>query len=695
MLTITVKANLSSPSGKKKLKRKGTQEPTMTFHTKAATDEIYDLFNQPLASEAPSESEGSENEEDDDDDADETDGDYTSGGESTCTGRLGTSEAGDDTTGVRSVSEWSDFTAQKHIPDLESEVEDDTRATYLTEEADNEADDEVDALSVTQRTDVDDEDIVTPESPERFEPRTSFVPIPPEDFVAPNRPYRNAMEAAQNRLPFMTPIAEKTETSMGASTCGRANDYFNAKTPSKETKSFREIEAMMSSPLQEIVNESYTRAKIPQPALSRKKDIDLVAKAQHPDTTGPPIKDAQCNPVDDYVRVQILEALNPPLTSYDGFFDHDENISRAPEIRKYCKAVSKQSKAGADKTASVHQPPRLVFDRSDESYLVKRELGAGAFAPVYLVESTGHEEGKQYALKMEDPPTPWEFYITRTIQSRLASTREAASIITIPSFHLYSDECYLIEEYRSQGTLLDLVNLARADSTQPGGVMDEVLVMWLGIELFRAIEAMHRHGVLHGDLKGDNCLVRFEKISDDEVWSAKYSPAGANGWSRKGITLIDFGRGIDMHAFRPDVQFIADWKVGPQDCAEMRECRPWTYQIDYFGLAGILHSLLFGKYIETIPAEKTGGIAAGKVWKLKESFKRYWQGEIWAEVFDLLLNPTSKEWLSGETATCLPVLEGMGKVRERMEIWLEGNCERGLGLQGGIRRLEFLLGQRK
>ena len=42
--------NFDSPS-KKKVRRKSTREPTMTMHTRAATDEIYSIFNQPLKAE--------------------------------------------------------------------------------------------------------------------------------------------------------------------------------------------------------------------------------------------------------------------------------------------------------------------------------------------------------------------------------------------------------------------------------------------------------------------------------------------------------------------------------------------------------------------------------------------------------------------------------------------------------------------
>jgi checkpoint serine/threonine-protein kinase len=361
-------------------------------------------------------------------------------------------------------------------------------------------------------------------------------------------------------------------------------------------------------------------------------------------------------------------------------------------------------------------PPSLEFPGAERKYTIKRELGSGAFAPVYLIENSADEEslGQEEApkpvmgkgafdslsrknleaLKMEDPPSPWEFYIMRQAKRRLGVSRAADSIVNVYEMHLYSDECYLIEEFRGQGTLLDTINITRADSTASGGVMDESLCMFFTIELFRTVEALHSKGILHGDLKADNCLIRLDQIPESDVWSTKYKKDGTGGWDKKGIALIDFGRGIDMKVFRPDVQFIADWKTSPQDCAEMRELRPWTYQIDYHGLAGIVHSMLFGKYIETV-AEKGSGIGAGaqKKWKIKEGLKRYWQTDIWTNMFDLLLNPVMR--VEGEENNSLPVLRSMKAVREEMETWLEENSEKGVGLQALIRKLDWAVKERR
>jgi checkpoint serine/threonine-protein kinase len=203
---------------------------------------------------------------------------------------------------------------------------------------------------------------------------------------------------------------------------------------------------------------------------------------------------------------------------------------------------------------------------------------------------------------------------------------------------------------------------------------------------------------LHGDLKADNCLLRLDFAPTDAPLASQYKPDGSGGWSARGVVLIDFGRGIDMRSFPPDVQFIADWKTGDQDCAEMREGRPWTWQIDYHGLAGIVHCLLFGKYIETIRCDPQGGLlgAGGRRYRVRESLKRYWQTDIWADCFELLLNPGAFVEQEGEGAGAkMPVLRSMKRLRERMEEWLKANCERGTGLKALLSKVEGFAKGRK
>ncbi|THY83824.1 hypothetical protein D6C92_09507 [Aureobasidium pullulans] len=744
--TQTIKLNMDSPSGKK-LRKKKVAEPTMTINTREAMDEIYGIFSQPVQTTEENEAEDSESEEDSDDDSDD---DYSSGGEDTTTGHISGagSDYGDETrreilaSQQPSKEETTDDTEEQEEDDEDDDDEDKTNVSAWSDFDDSKPVTETAATSAHSK-DTDElstpiDEVPTPRDGENEEPKTRYVPIPPEGYEPVRAQYRDPVIVAQNRLPFMTPIVEHTESSIGAATIrAELEKGFAAKTPSRQTHSNADIEeededeedededGLMSSPFQVLSGADLeNKRKILQPIrtkttkgiVSLSEDVAGASKpkplALRPATTaepinkGPIIKDSQINPVDPEVRQTILSQIYPPLSSYEGYHEH-KNIqhARTPEIRKYSKAVGKGKTATEKSAASLPPAPVLNFQDSASTYTLKRELGAGAFAPVYLIEnsnpfSTSTDENDNdenapvmgqgafaavqrhslEALKMEDPPSAWEFYMLRQVHRRLGVSRATESVIHAYEMHIFRDEGFLIEEFRGQGTLLDLINVARAEA---GGTLDEALAMFFAVELIRTVEALHSKGLIHGDLKGDNVLVRLDETP---TWSSSYSPTGSSGWKSKGISLIDFGRGIDMKVFSPGVQFVADWETSSADCAEMRELRPWTYQVDYHGLAGLLHSLLFGKYMSTIAEKGQGlGAAATKHYRIKEGLKRYWQQGIWSEAFDLLLNPGM--YTAQEEGARMPLCKGLKGLRERMEGWLVQNCDKGIGLKTMVRKI--------
>ncbi|TQV95999.1 checkpoint protein kinase (SldA) [Cordyceps javanica] len=706
--TQIIKAKLDSPS-RPKMKKRNTSEPTMTLHTRAATDDIYDIFNAPIKPVVENLNESADEYEY------ESDGDYTTDAESTvATQNVAPSENGDEEmTDAKSLSEWSEFSAQRQVPDINGE------SNYTSDAADAQHEDVTPQTLDPTRDDETMEEIDgqhTTEENSSLLTRTVFVPIPPEDYDPPTRPYRDAAEVANNRLPFMTPITERTEISLDLD-----EDYENRvdhfKTPCRREDHqaagrFHTDLEPLSSPLQEIPDDSFAVPKIA--TALKQKPAPLSAKpAKALPRKGPIIHDVMCNPMDANVRTEILANIQPPLSSYAGFYDqrHDQS-DRSGAIRKFVKALnSKPGKTSSERGASL--PPQVVleFANVDASYTLKRELGAGAFAPVYLVVNSNPEEpagdenavavmGKGAfaisqrasleALKMESPPSPWEFYMMRLSHARLGPQhRVSASLSYAHELHLYRDEAFLFLPYHPNGTLLDVVNHFRYESS---GVMDELLVMFFTIELMRTVEGLHAKQLCHGDLKADNCLLRLDELSSTSLLSNKWRADGSGGWGARGITLIDFGRGIDMRAFVPHVEFFADWKTTDQDCSEMREARPWTWQIDYYGLASTIHCLLFGKYIETVRCD-SGGIGKGRKYKLREGLKRYWQTDIWTDCFEVLLNPSS--FVAGEEGGKMPVLKSMKMIRERMEAWLEANSDRGVGLKGLIVKLENYTKMRK
>ena len=358
---------------------------------------------------------------------------------------------------------------------------------------------------------------------------------------------------------------------------------------------------------------------------------------------------------------------------------------------------------------------RLGGSGQERLYNVTDKLGEGGFGAVFEAvdvyaldmkrrgkgfdsdedeeeEEDDDDEGggvPRVALKIVTPRNLWEFHVLRRIHSSVPAYLRN-SIINPQALYAYTDESYLVLDLCPQGTLLDIVNRApQAGITQQGACLDELLVMFFTIELMRLVEGLHRAGFIHGDMKIDNCLLRMEDVPGSaSAWDGTYSPTGDKGWRYKGIKLIDFGRTIDTKLFPPNQQFVGDWPTDARDCLELREGRPWTFQPDYFGLAGIIYCMLYGKYIEA--SSVTLGPPSGdgqRRYKLSTPFKRYWQGEIWSRLFNLLLNPTTIR-----PDGSLPVCDEMGAIRVEMEKWLQANCNRASNsLKGLLKKIGLSL----
>jgi checkpoint serine/threonine-protein kinase len=618
-----------------------------TINTKAAMDDILDLFNKPLKYEQSDASSDSEEDEADDEPTNTFPGNAAGWAP----------ENAEATTDSQYQSDESSDEDEPALPVLsESEDEHDPAAI---------SSDELTASNLLDKQVENDMHLDLP-----------AVPATPQPEVKHS-----------TRLNMMTPITEDTENLLLSVVKPRPL----AIAEEEADQASDHDDPLYSSPFIENPVPRPTLMDQPapkRPALAQKLKAQATSEATsiHEVPTGPVkgplVQEMLCNPMDISVRQQIFRCMYPQLDSFTGCKLHP-NVAYGKKfeaIEKYIRALNKRGAGEATQHLEV------ILDFASR-YAIKRKLGEGAFAPVFLVENisglaAGSVRRKFEACKIERPSSAWEFYMMRQAERRLGVGRASQSVARAHEYYQFQDTSFLLIDFKDQGTILDLVNSARSDA---GGV-DEVLAMFLAVELLRVMEQMHAKGLIHGDLKADNCLLRFDAVAE-QAWSAAYKRDGSCGWDSKGVSLIDFGRSIDMRVFKEGVQFMADWKTDEQDCVEMREARPWTYQVDYHGLAGILHSLLFGKYIET-SVEATG--LGKKRYTLKNSFKRYWKQDLWEPCFDMLLNPL-RHAVAGE----LPINSKLREVRESMEAWLETNSEKGVGLRAMIRKIETDLSQSK
>ncbi|KAG0669902.1 hypothetical protein C6P45_003184 [Maudiozyma exigua] len=360
------------------------------------------------------------------------------------------------------------------------------------------------------------------------------------------------------------------------------------------------------TPIQEKTEITDIRSTQSSPFLTQPPQFPLLPTAPTSTSEKPLMID---HPLDINLRKNLLVTITPPLDEYKNFYRYNQPL-RMSSLLKRIHKVSK----------SENKNPIVDFKKTGDLYCIRSELGQGGYAIVYLAES---DTGNLKALKIERPASVWEYYILKQIESRLPNAPILQSIIQVDSLHYFLDESYLVLNYANQGTVLDLIN-----SQQNNGSLDELLCMFLTVELMKVIESIHDIGIIHGDLKPDNCMIRFETISMD---LGHYNRDSRQGWNHKGIYLIDFGRSFDMTLFPNGTKFKSDWKTDQQDCSEMRLGKEWTFEADYYGLASILHSLLFGQFIDTIRLPNNR-------YKLRKPFKRYWHTDQWNEIFNILLN---------------------------------------------------------
>jgi checkpoint serine/threonine-protein kinase len=104
------------------------------------------------------------------------------------------------------------------------------------------------------------------------------------------------------------------------------------------------------------------------------------------------------------------------------------------------------------------------------------------------------------------------------------------------------------------------------------------------------------------------------------------------------LMLVDFGRAVDLEDHAGDsvearsVMFRGDACQDDMKCVAMRGGKSWSYDIDTFGVLACAHVLLYGTHIKIRKGK------GGDRWTLANSFKRYWQKDIWTNVFGTLLN---------------------------------------------------------
>ncbi|KAG0479002.1 hypothetical protein HPP92_013721 [Vanilla planifolia] len=332
--------------------------------------------------------------------------------------------------------------------------------------------------------------------------------------------------------------------------------------------------------------------------------------------------------VNEFVQNAALEPqeqlyVDPWTTSVrDGYLEKMES-----DLKK-CVGYHSSNKVYSGKVSlsSLQSCSRnKILELGGKKYQIKGCSGRGAFAQVYKVLVDGNPDDV-VALKIQRPAFPWEFYMYRQLDERIPS-EERSYFGVAHKMHIFADSSILVTDYLSHGTLQDAMNSHLVKQN----VMDEVLCIHYTVEMLRMLQTLHSVGLIHGDFKPDNLLVRYarEDLSEDGFINR------TGHWGDQGLCLVDWGRGIDLNLFPVGTKFVGDSQTSGFRCVEMQEKQPWMYQVDTYGLCVIVHMMLFGSYMDLQKKAKENG---GYYYQPRKPFKRYWRVELWSNLFSSLLN---------------------------------------------------------
>ncbi|KAH0865932.1 hypothetical protein HID58_083143 [Brassica napus] len=305
----------------------------------------------------------------------------------------------------------------------------------------------------------------------------------------------------------------------------------------------------------------------------------------------------------------LILKIKPQLLKYDGYY-----------------ATNKAFPSKANLSFLQNFSRNKIIDIGGRKYQIKGCAGQGGFAQVFkaCIDSNPDEI---VALKVQKPPFPLEFHMYRQLDRRI-SENQRSSFGLAQRVHMYSDCSILVCDYLSHGTLQDVIN----SYVVVGKSMEEVLCMYYTVEMLYMLETLHSVGIIHGDFKPDNLLIQYPPKNLTET--GFHEKTGS--WSNQGLCLVDWGRGIDL---------------------SLRTNLGSFRQVDTYGLCVIVHMMLHNTYMEI---DKKQSLDGGHVNLPRTSFKRYWNVDLWKELFTKLLN----------SETCEDDTETLRSLRKSMEAYI-------------------------
>jgi len=207
-------------------------------------------------------------------------------------------------------------------------------------------------------------------------------------------------------------------------------------------------------------------------------------------------------------------------------------------------------------------------------FTIKKRLGTGARSTIYL--ATDHQNHTDIALK--------RIIFERPEDSRVFEQTENEFKVAQRINHPYVRKCYKLKKIRSMLKVTEMLlsmELFEGKTLEDGPTLSLVDVLLVFRMVATGLNAMHREGFIHCDIKPNNIII---------------SKAGA-------IKVIDLGQSCKIGTTKRRIQGTPDY-IAPEQ-VRRKALGPRT---DIFNLGATMYWALTGKNVPTLIPKKSSSI---------------------------------------------------------------------------------------
>ena len=253
-------------------------------------------------------------------------------------------------------------------------------------------------------------------------------------------------------------------------------------------------------------------------------------------------------------------------------------LARAEGLIRYVRPITEALARLDLKGSAIEEAPRPISDRPNEAgtgYVIRNRLGAGGFGTVF--RAFDMDAGRDVALKRIHVGALYDVGERQRLVASAKAELEAAAAIRHPGvvrvFAVGTEpngDFYVVQEFVNGEGLFAIM-------TRPGEKSAAEVVPFL-LRIAQALEALHRAGVVHRDLKPGNIIVK-------------------NGWQP---VLVDFGI-----AHVPGRAEVAKENLGTLQytAPEQAAGEPAEAAADLYALGVIAYQWLTGRLPLDVPAD--------------------------------------------------------------------------------------------